>query len=1304
MVGTENMDKRLAVLRARMDACLKAYKARMPGVKYLDYVAGIDDPDLSSTILIEIPAYCDPETVSTVKAALANAANPGRIRFAVCLQDDDGGRLEALRDMPAVRLKHYAVKDAPGACAARYECNLMYGGEDFVFHTDAHMRFAKFWDVAMIEQWRSCGDEKAVLSGYAKNFGSDMLGLPVGSMDFTEMALVGGRLLTAGFFSRSEPEASLRVSGVDFDGPSPKLGAFIAAGLLFCRGAVDAQVPVDPNMRFFGDEMGMSPRYWTHGCDIYQPGVRCVFHLYADERRKAGYQDEVALRRSLKASVAEDGLTREEREFRRMEKLLGVYDRADTDLGGFGLGTERTLAEYEDFCGVDFRRMRIRKFATDGTFGEPHDKPGDMDFVDWRAGYGKWLGEAVHDRPLDVGIRKDVADGFDRFCLERCWHPSAALSEAVRDWMAREEGLTPVCRDVPAGRKEGGARIMQDGCAGLVPDVPEVRFKAELRADTGRMGSVKYLEYLAGIDKPDLSSTILIEIPAYCDPELMKTIESARAMASNPDRLHFAVCYQGDDEAELAALRDIPNCKVAHIPKAEATGVCRARNECQRLLDGEDWVLHLDSHMRFARHWDVALIAQWRACGDGRAIISEYCRDYSQWVDEPVGSDLFTRDAWVDGRFINVNHFHYKTCKISFTARHTFDGPVPRQGAFIGGHLVFGRPELDVEVPSDPDMYFTADEVAMAARYWTHGFNIYQPGVRCVYHLYGRAAVSRKKGQELSRNVSDGARTANELRRMEALLGVRPHDVGFGPFGLGTVRSLEDYEAFAGVRFRDLSIRKFAYDGAYDVEHGSEELEPFDWISLSREQKWDLGRESALECMAPEQVLEDFRRCCLERAVLPEIAVQRALEAWIGDAADRFRSRLRADMARMAGSEYLAYIGRIAAPDLSSTILIEIPAYRDPEVVNTVEAVLAQAANPDRLHFAVCLQDDDLSKLEALRAVPNCKVKHYAVKDAPGACAARAGCQAMYAGEDFVFHMDAHMRFARYWDVAVIDQWGLCGNDKAILGSYPKGIREPWLALPVDDDLFTEQAEMQGCRMAAFFFSGNRCELRCRPGSMFKSDRPVKGGFMAAGCSFRKAEVDVRVPIDPNMDFTGDESAMAARYWTHGYDFYHPAIRCVYHLYEREKVYADGHIRPVSSPVGADGLTRGDRQARRLEKLLGVYDRPDVDLTGYGLGTERTLEEYQEFAGVDFRRLAIRKFAAYGMCGCNHADADMEFVDWKAEYKKVYGRDVPDPGEKLELNIPVEVKRAFEALCEERHWHPQAALAEAVRQWLGSNG
>ena len=40
------------------------------------------------------------------------------------------------------------------------------------------------------------------------------------------------------------------------------------------------------------------------------------------------------------------------------------------------------------------------------------------------------------------------------------------------------------------------------------------------------------------------------------------------------------------------------------------------------------------------------------------------------------------------------------------------------------------------EVPYDPDLYFHGEEVAMSARLWTSGFNIYAPNRLLLFHLY----------------------------------------------------------------------------------------------------------------------------------------------------------------------------------------------------------------------------------------------------------------------------------------------------------------------------------------------------------------------------------------------------------------------------------------------------------------------------------------------------------------------------------------------------------------------------------------
>ena len=61
------------------------------------------------------------------------------------------------------------------------------------------------------------------------------------------------------------------------------------------------------------------------------------------------------------------------------------------------------------------------------------------------------------------------------------------------------------------------------------------------------------------------------------------------------------------------------------------------------------------------------------------------------------------------------------------------DRPIP--GAFIAGGFLFGPGSIVCEVPYDPDLYFHGEEVAMSARLWTSGFNIYAPNRLLLFHL-----------------------------------------------------------------------------------------------------------------------------------------------------------------------------------------------------------------------------------------------------------------------------------------------------------------------------------------------------------------------------------------------------------------------------------------------------------------------------------------------------------------------------------------------------------------------------------------
>ena len=48
--------------------------------------------------------------------------------------------------------------------------------------------------------------------------------------------------------------------------------------------------------------------------------------------------------------------------------------------------------------------------------------------------------------------------------------------------------------------------------------------------------------------------------------------------------------------------------RVVETDYKQSRGACWARHEAQKLYNGEDYVLQLDSHMRFVQGWDLICI------------------------------------------------------------------------------------------------------------------------------------------------------------------------------------------------------------------------------------------------------------------------------------------------------------------------------------------------------------------------------------------------------------------------------------------------------------------------------------------------------------------------------------------------------------------------------------------------------------------------------------------------------------------------------------------------------------------------
>ncbi len=118
----------------------------------------------------------------------------------------------------------------------------------------------------------------------------------------------------------------------------------------------------------------------------------------------------------------------------------------------------------------------------------------------------------------------------------------------------------------------------------------------------------------------------------------------------------------------------------------------------------------------------------------------------------------------------------------------------------------------------------------MALRYFTHGYNVYHPGVCCVWHLYNRAKVLEEHGLTLQWPNTLKPRLLLKLwiekKRILKLYGMEDNDQDLTGFDLGRERTLQQFEQFAGIEFKTKTIARFAMNGEYDSEHTYEDRKP----------------------------------------------------------------------------------------------------------------------------------------------------------------------------------------------------------------------------------------------------------------------------------------------------------------------------------------------------------------------------------------------------------------------------------------------------------------------------------------------
>lgn len=306
------------------------------------------------------------------------------------------------------------------------------------------------------------------------------------------------------------------------------------------------------------------------------------------------------------------------------------------------------------------------------------------------------------------------------------------------------------------------------------------------------------------------------------------------------------------------------------------------------------------------------------------------------------------------------------------------------------------------------------------------------------------------------------------------------------------------------------------------------------------------------------------------------------------------------------------------------TILVHLPAYREPELVPTIKDALANAEFPQRIHFGICRQynpDDKFDNVDEFRDDPRFKIWDMNYIEAKGLPYARAIINdKLLTDEDFVCQLDSHHRFTKNWDTTLIDWYNLKkseGYNPLICGYLPYydpfndpagRTMEPWLS-----------------EAASFYPFGTIFIRPCGIPNWQQLTEPFPARFLSGHFAFGPNKWAREVRHDPDLYFSGEEINLTVRSFTHGYDLFHPHRNIIWHATMRTE--RDGIL------IWDDQSKRGDPMfwkqqdiARaKIRQLLRTEDN-GFDLTGYDLGTVRTLRDYEKYAGIHFKKRSFQKY------------------------------------------------------------------------------
>lgn len=293
-----------------------------------------------------------------------------------------------------------------------------------------------------------------------------------------------------------------------------------------------------------------------------------------------------------------------------------------------------------------------------------------------------------------------------------------------------------------------------------------------------------------------------------------------------------------------------------------------------------------------------------------------------------------------------------------------------------------------------------------------------------------------------------------------------------------------------------------------------------------------------------------------------------------------------------------------------ASIFVQIASYHDFELPKTILDAVTKSSGNHTICFGVHnTYVDDFQVFTPL--VPNLKMRESKAPKDIGVGRARYLANELYAGQDYYLQVDSHTRFYKNWDddlilnILELQQQAVA---KPLLSAYPA-------AYSYDNKLQEVCTWDRGVTKISFNeFPENFTNTLIPSQLAVTSEGGGKQTSISAGFIFTLGEF---AKIEPNQKiaFWGEEILTAARAFTHGFDLYIPKQQYIYHLYYDHTAVFQKNMRRHVWKDFPNEYSKLDTESK-----AEVFDILSTGRIGEdALGTQRSLDEYGLWAGLDFK-------------------------------------------------------------------------------------